>query len=209
MQLGGLVGDLGIGRACRSGAALHSDSPRDPAPRDRLQLIEQVIGAGSLAFAEARSTRRLARCMAIGARPHVVQLVGRDVTPSPTMPSSSVLHGPDQLRRESAAGESAVNSRRDLLVGQLRAVAGDAREADARRLALLDREHARDRSSAASSAAHDRLGGEVERNAEDVGIFDVEQLLIVQVVGLPPQRRARPPARTAAGCRRRARRGCG
>ena len=32
-----------------------------------------------------------------------------------------------------------------------------------------------------------RLGGEVERDAHDVGVFDVEQAVRVQVVGLPAQ----------------------
>ena len=33
----------------------------------------------------------------------------------------------------------------------------------------------------------DRLGREIEGNAEDVGIFGVEEILLVEVVGLAPQ----------------------
>ena len=32
-----------------------------------------------------------------------------------------------------------------------------------------------------------RLGGEIERDAKHVGIFDVEQTFLVQIVGLAPQ----------------------
>ena len=35
-----------------------------------------------------------------------------------------------------------------------------------------------------------RLGGEVERDAEHVGVFDVEQALLVEIVGLAAQRAA-------------------
>ena len=38
--------------------------------------------------------------------------------------------------------------------------------------------------------AIDRLGGEVERDAEDVGVLDVEQAVLVQVVGLAAERAA-------------------
>ena len=34
---------------------------------------------------------------------------------------------------------------------------------------------------------NDRLGGEVERDAEDVGILDIEQLFLVEIVGLSTQ----------------------
>ncbi len=33
----------------------------------------------------------------------------------------------------------------------------------------------------------DRLGGEVERHAEDVGVLGVEQTAFVEVVGLPAE----------------------
>ena len=73
---------------------------------------------------------------------------------------------------------------------QLDAIALDAREADFQRVAL--RAHGLDlhRLARRLRRGDDRLGREVEGNAEDVGVFDVEQPFLVQVVGLAAQRAA-------------------
>ena len=76
------------------------------------------------------------------------------------------------------------------LVGQFDAVAFDARENDFERRALLDRLDAEDRIRREDRRGHG-LGGECERDAEDVGIFDSEQIgRRVQIVRLPAQRAA-------------------
>ena len=59
-------------------------------------------------------------------------------------------------------------------VRQVDAVALDAREGDFERRALLDRLDAVIGFGATDRRGHG-LGGEVEGDAEDVGIFDVEQ----------------------------------
>ena len=73
---------------------------------------------------------------------------------------------------------------------QLDAIALDAREADFERVALGP--HGLDLNGLARRLRRrdDRLGREVEGNAEDVGVFDVEQPFLVQVVGLAAQRAA-------------------
>ena len=78
----------------------------------------------------------------------------------------------------------------EAFLGQLDAIAFDAGEADFERVAL--RAHGLDLNRLARRLRRgdDRLGREVEGNAEDVGVFDVEQPFLVQVVGLAAQRAA-------------------
>ena len=73
---------------------------------------------------------------------------------------------------------------REPFLRQLDAVAFDPREADFEGIAL--RPHGLDLDGLARRLRRrdDRLGGEVEGNAEDVGIFDIEEPFLVQVVGL-------------------------
>ena len=75
-------------------------------------------------------------------------------------------------------------------LGQLDAVAFDAREADFQCVALGAHGLDLDGLARRLRRRDDRLGGEVEGNAEDVGIFDIEQALLVQLVGLAAQRAA-------------------
>ena len=75
----------------------------------------------------------------------------------------------------------------ELFGRQVAAIAADAREDDLQRRALLDRVDARDRLRR-GRLGHLRRGGEVERDAHDVGVFDVEQAgLGVEIVGLAAQ----------------------
>ena len=102
------------------------------------------------------------------------------------MPEFRVIDGPTRSGVSSRI-ESSLNSAFEPFLGQFDAVALDAREADFERVAL--RPHGLDLNRLARRLrrSDDRLGGEVERNAEDVGIFDVEQPFFVQVVGLAAQ----------------------
>ena len=79
---------------------------------------------------------------------------------------------------------------RQPLLGQLDAIALDARETDLEGVALGPHRFDLDGLARRLRRRDDRLGGEVEGNAEDVGIFDVEQAFFVQIVGLAAQRAA-------------------
>ena len=140
--------------------------------------------------------------------PHVVQMLQRQIHALADDPLVLCDRRADQVGRQfehRVGGEA----RREPFLGQFDAVALDAgkRISSASRPArtawtlhrLARRLRRRD----------DRLGREVERDAEHVGIFDVEQAFVVQLVGLPAQAAADRPARTEAGCRRRGRRGRG
>ena len=93
----------------------------------------------------------------------------------------------DEIRVELENGVG-IEVGRQPFVRQLDAVALDAREADLERIALGA--HGLDLNGLAwrLRRRHHRLGREVERNAEDVRVFNVEQSLVVEVVGLAPQR---------------------
>ena len=110
-------------------------------------------------------------------------------TASPMMPALRVIDGADQVRRE-LQDRVVVELGGQPLLRQLDAVALDAREADLERVALGPHRLDLDRLARRLRRRDDRLGGEVERDAEDVGVLDVEQALLVQVVGLPAQRAA-------------------
>ena len=102
------------------------------------------------------------------------------------MPELRVIDGPDEIGRQ-LQDRVVVELGRQPLLRQLDAVALDAREADLERIALGAHGLDLDRLARRLRRRDDRLGGEVERDAEDVGVFDVEQAFLVQVVGLPAQ----------------------
>ena len=110
-------------------------------------------------------------------------------TPSPMMPEFRVIGRADEVGRQ-LEHRVVVEVGGEPLLGQLDAVALDAREADLERVALRAHGLDLDRLARRLRRRDDRLGGEVERNAEDVGVLDVEQALLVQVVGLAAQRAA-------------------
>ena len=110
-------------------------------------------------------------------------------TPSPMMPEFCVIDGPTRSGVSSRT-ESSLNVGRQPFLRQFDAVALDAREADFERVALGPHGLDLDRLARRLRRRDDRLGGEVEGNAEDVGVLDVEQAVLVQVVGLAAQRAA-------------------
>ena len=107
------------------------------------------------------------------------------VTPSPTMPSSKVCPGPT-MSGVRTSFEFGVKLRFQLFFGQVDPVADHAREDHFKRGALAHRRHARhllgriDRRDLG-------LRREVERDAHDVGIFDIEQSFGIQIVGIAAQ----------------------
>ena len=74
-----------------------------------------------------------------------------------------------------------------MLFGQFHAVALDAREADLAGIPIRRDRPDGYRLTRLRLFGHHRLGGEVERYAEHVGVFDVEHAVFVQIVGLPAQ----------------------
>ena len=80
-----------------------------------------------------------------------------------------------------------VEFRRELLVRQLDAIAFDAREADFERVALRADRMDADGLARLGRRRDDGLRREVEGDAENVGIFDVEQAVFIQIVGLAAQ----------------------
>ena len=76
------------------------------------------------------------------------------------------------------------------LLRQLDAIALDARESGFRARRARGGRLDLDGLARRLGRGDDRLGGEVERDAEDVGVLDVEEAFFVQVVGLAAQRAA-------------------
>ena len=105
------------------------------------------------------------------------------------IPAFRVIDGPDEVRGELQDGV-VVEVGGQPLLRQFDAVALDAREADFERIALGADGLDLDGLARRLRRRDDRLGREVEGNAEDVGVLDVEQAFFVQVVGLAAQRAA-------------------
>ena len=87
-------------------------------------------------------------------------------------------------------GRVLVERRRQPLLGQFDAVPLHARKADFACIALRRDRPDLDRLARRLRRGDHRAGREVERDAEHVGVLDVEQVLFIQVVGLPAQRPA-------------------
>jgi hypothetical protein len=80
--------------------------------------------------------------------------------------------------------------RRQPLVRQFDSVTLDAGKGDLQRIPIrADRTYA-DRLFWSGGRRNHRLGGEVEGDAEHIGIFDIELVILVQIVGLTAQRAA-------------------
>ena len=92
------------------------------------------------------------------------------------IPEFCVIDGPTRSGRE-FQDRVVVEVGRQPFLGQLDAVAFDAREADFEGVAIGADGLDLNRLARRLRRRNDRLGGEVEGNAEDVGVFDVEQSL--------------------------------
>src|SRR6185437_14707291 len=76
---------------------------------------------------------------------------------------------------------------REALFGQFHPIAFDARETNLQRVALGPDRLDLDRFARRLRRGDDRLGGEVERNAEHVGVLDVEKVFFVELIRLAAQ----------------------
>ena len=99
------------------------------------------------------------------------------------MPEFCVIGRPDKIRREFQNGIG-VEIGGEPFLRQFDAIAFDARKADFKRVALRPHGFDLDRLARRLRRGDDGLGREVEGDAEDVGIFHVEELLFIEVVGL-------------------------
>ena len=95
--------------------------------------------------------------------------------------------GADQLRRKFERGV-VIELSFELVLWQLHAVAGHTREPNLERVAIGGDSAHVDRLPRLLHRRNDGLGREVERNAEHVGILDVEQPVLVEFVRLTPER---------------------
>jgi hypothetical protein len=102
------------------------------------------------------------------------------------MPAFLVMDGADQIRRELQYGVFREVGCQALL-WQLDSIPGHAGEADLEFIALRADSLDLDGLPRRLRRGDDGLGREVEGDAKHIGVFDVEQFLLVQVVGLPPQ----------------------
>jgi hypothetical protein len=105
--------------------------------------------------------------------------------PFPTIPSSRTLAGTDLLGiqcQRGILGEIGNNA----FVRQFHAIALDAREHDLKSRTLLESLHAHGRFRSLRWR-YNRFGGEIKGNAEYVGILNIEQTFLIQVIGLPAQ----------------------
>ena len=120
------------------------------------------------------------------ARPYLLKHPRRDLDALANDALQQHCARADILRRQDEArvvGELSLKA----LAGEVDAIALDTGEDDFERGALLDRLDAEDRLWR-GDRRRDRLGGEGEGDAEDVGVFDREELVFgVQLIGLPPQ----------------------
>ena len=77
---------------------------------------------------------------------------------------------------------------REALLGQFDAVAFDTRELDVEAVSLQAHGFDLNRLTRRLRGRDNGLGREVEGNAENVCVFDVEETLVIEVVGLAAQR---------------------
>ena len=110
-------------------------------------------------------------------------------TPSPMIPSFLVCVGPTSSGVRSSR-ESLGEVGDQVLLGWILPVAGDSRERDLQVVALGAYCLHLHRLLWLARANDHRTGGEVEGNAQHVGIFDVKLVVLVQFVGLAPERPA-------------------
>lgn len=122
-------------------------------------------------------------------RAHVVQVLDRQVH---ALADDALVLGDRWADKARGQLQHRVGTElgREFFVRQLDPVALDAGEGDGQRVALGADRMDPDRLPRLGRGRNYRLCGKVEGNAEDVGIFDVEQAFLVEIVGLTAQRAA-------------------
>ena len=173
----------------RVGAALADQAGIEPLLGDALQLPEQVELGIFARVAPLGVDQALGQVEQQRGGPHVVQVFQTEF--DALADDAFVLRdgGADQIGRQLQDG-IVIELGGEALLGQFDAVAGDAREADFERVAVgADGLHLDGLAGRLRRSDH-RLGREVERNPQHVGVFDVEQVVFVEVVGLAAERPA-------------------
>ena len=189
IRVAGHVGQLLVHELRGIGAALADEAGVEPLLGDALELAEEVELRLLAGIAPLGVEQPLGEVEDERGRPHVAEVLEVQVHALADDAGVARDRWADEVGREFQDGV-VVEVGGQPLLGQLHAVALDAREADFERIALGAHGLDLDRLARRLRRGDDRLGGEVERNAEHVGVFDVEQALLVQVVGLAAQRAA-------------------
>ena len=167
-----------------------------------LQVVPQPLARDPLELAEQVQLRFLAGVAPLGLQEplgevedqsrgtHLLEMLETQVHPFADDPLVSRDGGSDQIGGE-LQGRVLVEGGGQPLLGQLDAVPLHARKSNLARIALRRDRLDLDRLARRLRRRGDHgTGREVERDAEHVGVFDVEHVLFVQVVGLPAQRPA-------------------
>ena len=158
----------------------------EPAAGETLDLREEVLLRETVLVAEARIEQVFGEVEADLRRPQPLQHLGGNGHAGADDSLHDDRGGPDVGRGDfepAVLGEDGF----ELLGRQVSAIAADAREDDLQRRALLDRVDARDRFRR-GGLGDLRRGGEVERDAHDVGVLDIEKAgLGVEIIGLAAQ----------------------
>ena len=179
----GLIRQLLVHELGGVGAALADQVIVQPAAGDPLELAEQVQLRLLFRVAPVVFQQGLGEMVDQRRRAQILAVDQTQVDAFADDPGVVGDGRTDDLRREHER-RVVVERCVHVLFGQFHAVALDAREADLAGIPLR-----RDRPDGYGLArlrlfGHHRLGGEVERDAEHVGVFDVEQAVFVQIVGL-------------------------
>ena len=205
----GAVGNFAVEDLGGKGAAGAAEiAAVQPLTHDALELAEQMelgLGAGVAVFGEKEMLRQVE---GDGGRAQSAQVLkGERVAFADDALDDD--HGrPDKVGREAKlrvfgelGGEAGFR--------QLDAVALDAGEADFEGIAVGADGTDADGGTRRLGRSDDGLGGEIERDAENVGIFDGEEAARGRGRRTGGGGRDQRPARKGVGCRRRGRPGCG
>ena len=118
--------------------------------------------------------------------PHVFQVFQAEVNVLTDDAGIPGHRGADKVRRQLQYGVAVERGGQPFL-GQFDAVALHAGEADFQVIAFRANSFDLDGLAGRLWGRHHWFGGEVERYPQDVGVFDVEQALFIEVVGLAAQ----------------------
>ena len=185
----GHVGQILVQQQRRVRAALADEARVEPLLRDPLQLTEQVqlrLLAGVAPLLVEQALRQVEEQRR---GPNVLEVFDRHVCRFADDALVARVRRTDEIRRQ-LQHRVGVEGGREPLGRQLDAIALDAREANLQMVPVRPNRLHLHGLPRRAWRRDDRLGGEVERHAEDVGVLGVEQIVFVEVVGLTAERAA-------------------
>ena len=158
------------------GAAFADEAGVEPLLGDALELAEQVELGLLAGIAPFGVEQALGDVEEQRGRPHVAQVFQVQVDAFADDAGVPGDRRADEVGRQ-LQDRVVVEVGRQPFLGQFDAIAFDAREADFESVAVGPDGLDLDGLARRLRRRDDRLGGEIEGNAEDVGIFDVEEAL--------------------------------